>query len=377
MLALALSDHSIEGISERMPGAPVKGSHAPPVTGVAQVALYEFHPAPVVQLQPEGHDLSREATIAERDRYWPAGTHHAPEIAQHFYRPGQIVHGDGDGGGIELAVRVGEGRVLVEVLEPVVVQPGIRPQFLFVEAEARDSGVGDLFWEVAYPARHEVEDLSTGWQVFSVGLGDYGYGPVVYVLYEARYAVELLIGRLVLTPVRTCRLLGQELHAPLFACVYESHDNQPPSGCCDHVRRYRTIVLRASHVEPQWWRRLLFERSAEDYLASVSRVWLGMALLARGHSELAERMFEEGLAWARRVQNPSFTYIVLYNLTQLALSGGDLDAATSMLGEGIELSGQTKDRANLAHFLQALSAVEAFRGEVERSAVLSGLETYA
>lgn len=136
-------------------------------------------------------------------------------------------------------------------------------------------------------------------------------------------------------------------------------------------------MLRASHVEPQWWRRLLFERSAEDYLASVSRVWLGMALLARGHSELAERMFEEGLAWARRVQNPSFTYIVLYNLTQLALSGGDLDAATSMLGEGIELSGQTKDRANLAHFLQALSAVEAFRGEVERSAVLSGLETYA
>lgn len=116
----------------------------------------------------------------------------------------------------------------------------------------------------------------------------------------------------------------------------------------------------------------LFERRGEDYLASVSRVWLGTALLARGQRERAERILEVELAWARRVQNPSLTYVVLYNLAQLALSRGDLEAATSMLGEGIELSGRTKDRANLAHFLQALSAVEAFREEAERSAVLIG-----
>jgi tetratricopeptide (TPR) repeat protein len=116
----------------------------------------------------------------------------------------------------------------------------------------------------------------------------------------------------------------------------------------------------------------LFERCAEDYLASVSRVWLGMALLARGHSERAERILKEELAWARRVQNPSLTYVVLYNLAKSALARGDLEATASMLGEGIELSGLTKDRANLAHFLQMLSAVEAFRGEAERSAVLIG-----
>jgi hypothetical protein len=43
-----------------------------------------------------------------------------------------------------------------------------------------------------------------------------------------------------------------------------------------------------------------------------------------------------------------------------------------MLGEGIELSGRTEDWANSAHFLQALSAVEAFRGKAERSGVLIG-----
>ena len=124
-----------------------------------------------------------------------------------------------------------------------------------------------------------------------------------------------------------------------------------------------------SHIERAL---ALFERCAEDYLASASRVWLGMALLARGHGGRAERMLEEELAWARRVQNPSLTYIVLYNLAKTALARGDLGAATSMLEEGIELSGRTKDRANLAHFLQMLSAVEAFRGEAERSAVLTG-----
>jgi hypothetical protein len=38
----------------------------------------------------------------------------------------------------------------------------------------------------------------------------------------------------------------------------------------------------------------------------------------------------------------------------------------------VGLSGHTKERANLAHFLDALSAVAALRGEPERSAVLIG-----
>jgi hypothetical protein len=38
----------------------------------------------------------------------------------------------------------------------------------------------------------------------------------------------------------------------------------------------------------------------------------------------------------------------------------------------VGLSGHTKDRANLAHFLDALSAVAALRGEAGRSAILIG-----
>ena len=116
----------------------------------------------------------------------------------------------------------------------------------------------------------------------------------------------------------------------------------------------------------------LFERCGEDYLAAFSRVMLGTTLLARGEAERAERAFEEGLVSARRLKIPSLGYITLYNSAQSALARGDLEKAARMLGEGIELSWQTKDRANLAYFLEALAAVRALGGEAECCALLLG-----
>jgi predicted ATPase len=116
----------------------------------------------------------------------------------------------------------------------------------------------------------------------------------------------------------------------------------------------------------------LFERCEEGYMPAFSRILLGTTLLARGEADRAERVFEEGLASARRLKIPSLGYIALYNLAQTALARGDREQAARMLREGLELSGQTKDRANLAHFLKALAAVMAFRGRAERSALLLG-----
>ncbi len=116
----------------------------------------------------------------------------------------------------------------------------------------------------------------------------------------------------------------------------------------------------------------LFERCDEDYLASALRVILGTVLQARGEGERAGRAFEEGLTSARRLRIPSLTYIALYTSAQMALARGDYRKAARMLGEGIEWSGRTKDRANLAYFLEALAVVTAFEGEVERSGHLLG-----
>ncbi|MGH3144909.1 MAG: ATP-binding protein, partial [Rubrobacter sp.] len=116
----------------------------------------------------------------------------------------------------------------------------------------------------------------------------------------------------------------------------------------------------------------LFGECEEDSIASLTRTWLGTTLLARGDLEAAERYFGEGLDSARRRQDPLCTYVALYNLAQLALAREDLAVATSTLEEGIQLSGWTKDRANLAHLLEALAAVASTRGEALRSAVLLG-----
>lgn len=109
-----------------------------------------------------------------------------------------------------------------------------------------------------------------------------------------------------------------------------------------------------------------------DPLVSLVRVWLGTTSLMRGDPARAEREIGEGLSSARTRGDTLCTYVALYNLAQLAIARGDLGLAAGLLEEVVRLSRHTKDRANLAHFLDALSAVAALRGEAERSAVLIG-----
>src|SRR3712207_9432680 len=84
-------------------------------------------------------------------------------------------------------------------------------------------------------------------------------------------------------------------------------------------------------------------------------------------------MFEGGLAVARRIGDRSSTYIALYNLAQAALSRSDYDGAASLLEEGVTLSEQMRDRANVAYCLEGLAVVANARGEAERSGRLIGV----
>ncbi len=107
----------------------------------------------------------------------------------------------------------------------------------------------------------------------------------------------------------------------------------------------------------------LFERCGDGYMVSISRVWLGSVLLARGEGERAQRSFEGALAWVRSAKNPLLTLITLYSLIQSALARDDHAEAGRLLEEATGLSGQVGDRANLAHLLEALAAERALNGE--------------
>ena len=84
-------------------------------------------------------------------------------------------------------------------------------------------------------------------------------------------------------------------------------------------------------------------------------------------------MFEEGLAISRRTGDRLSANIALYNLAQVALSRGDYAGAVALFEEGITLSNQTRDVANLAYFSEGLAVATGKRGEAQRSAHLFGV----
>lgn len=81
---------------------------------------------------------------------------------------------------------------------------------------------------------------------------------------------------------------------------------------------------------------------------------------------------ERGLEIARARGDRLSTYVALYNLSQAAIALGDLDDARRHLDEGIALSEQTRDLANLAYFLETLAVVESADGRPGRVAALLG-----
>ncbi|WP_432494110.1 AfsR/SARP family transcriptional regulator [Kineococcus gypseus] len=89
------------------------------------------------------------------------------------------------------------------------------------------------------------------------------------------------------------------------------------------------------------------------WLEALEQVWLGTALTAAGAATGAREHFETGLALARARGDRLTTFVALYNLAQ-AEAPRDPRAARALLQEGIVLSGQLGDLANLSHFLDAL-----------------------
>jgi len=108
------------------------------------------------------------------------------------------------------------------------------------------------------------------------------------------------------------------------------------------------------------------------WLRSLVHVWLGTILLVQGDPTRAVDEIDRGLALARGRGDRLSTYVALFNLSQAAISVGDHARARTYLTEGIALSQQTQDLANLAYFLDALAVVESAEESAERVAVLFG-----
>lgn len=109
-----------------------------------------------------------------------------------------------------------------------------------------------------------------------------------------------------------------------------------------------------------------------EWLRSLIHVWLGTILLLQDNPAAAVVEIERGLSLARNRGDRLATYVALFNLSQAATALGDHPRARIYLTEGIALSQQTQDLANLAYFLDALAVVESAENAHDRVAVLLG-----
>ncbi|WP_162529851.1 AfsR/SARP family transcriptional regulator [Nocardioides caldifontis] len=101
------------------------------------------------------------------------------------------------------------------------------------------------------------------------------------------------------------------------------------------------------------------------WMASLTHVWLGTTLLVQGRPTEAASAVRKGLEIARARGDRLATYVALYNLSQAALAAGDDRSARQHVLQGLVLSEETGDRANLAHCLEMLALVE-FRAQAHR-----------
>jgi tetratricopeptide (TPR) repeat protein len=109
-----------------------------------------------------------------------------------------------------------------------------------------------------------------------------------------------------------------------------------------------------------------------EWTWALAHIWLGTVALLRGDPDEALRRVEDGLASARRRGDRLASYIALYNLCQVELSRGEHARARRHLEEGLRLSVETGDQANLAYLLDALAVIEAAEGTLSRVPLLLG-----
>ncbi len=109
-----------------------------------------------------------------------------------------------------------------------------------------------------------------------------------------------------------------------------------------------------------------------EWTLALAWIWSGTVALLEGDADSAVDHIERGLASARRRGDRLTAYIALYNLSQVELGRPDHDRARGHLEEGMRLSLETGDHANLAYFLDTTAVLEAAEGQHARVPLLLG-----
>ncbi|QIG41681.1 AfsR/SARP family transcriptional regulator [Nocardioides anomalus] len=112
--------------------------------------------------------------------------------------------------------------------------------------------------------------------------------------------------------------------------------------------------------------------AGRQWLWTLTQVWHGTVLLLQGETGRAAERVERAMGAARERADPLAVYVTLFTAAQVALAVDDPATAREHLEEGVRLSLETGDAANLAYFLESMGLVESLAGDHRRVAVLHG-----
>jgi len=124
--------------------------------------------------------------------------------------------------------------------------------------------------------------------------------------------------------------------------------------------------------------RALLREFRDDDLAGYDRLqyrlawvlvdnFLGQIRLSQSDSDAATRLFADGLAVARRVQDWLSLLISLYDLALATQVQGDLAGAAGHLKEGLALAAEARDETSAAYYLEVLAAVAGQQDDPQRA----------
>jgi tetratricopeptide (TPR) repeat protein len=159
------------------------------------------------------------------------------------------------------------------------------------------------------------------------------------------------------------------------ALAYEGEDQYGKAGAIAGVGLVALASGDLDAAEERFLRSLPYcegQGRYGDWLQSLVHVWLGTVHLVRGDLPGAVTPMCKGLESARRRGDRLTAYVALYNLSQVEVALGRLATAREHLHEGIRLTQETGDLANLVYLLEALAVVEGATGQPHRVAVLLG-----
>ena len=107
----------------------------------------------------------------------------------------------------------------------------------------------------------------------------------------------------------------------------------------------------------------LQQQLALAYLDSV----LGHIRLGQGDNDAAARLFTDGLAVARDVQDWNPLLVLLYDLTLATQAQGDLAGAAGHLQEGLALAAEAGDETSAAYYLEVLAGIAGQQDNPQRA----------